>query len=269
MHSPRASDRTQRSTASRLPELVPCPQGSAQTRDDVAERAENQEARTLVPVLPFLPVHATPKSLRLAYRRRPVADKPKPCQKRARPKKAAPTSTLATPRTAKVPAPKAESDPAEKTQPDPSAQKATADDDGAPTSCSQAAQPAADHGAKEDGTPESTPAAKDAVEPPPPRFFRLLAVLSCSLCKAACEQRKGKDPVQRDAAVQLAKVPVRTPSDKAEAQPPASAMAASPQHKVSKVNVVGNGVNGGTVWNVHGEAWQDEPCCSGPAARVC
>ncbi|XP_021252309.1 fibrous sheath CABYR-binding protein-like isoform X2 [Numida meleagris] len=228
MRSPRGRDH----------ELIPCPQGNAQ-QHDMAARTESWEADRLVPVPPLKPAHATPKSLRLAYQRRPVAARPKPSQKPAGPKQDAPTSSLGTPtRSAQVLTIKAESGPTDKMPPDPSAEGGTRDADGAPTSRSEATQQAAEDGAKAAGISESTLGAKDTEKSP--RFRKKLRkFMSCSRCKIRYLplEVERRDVTARHAATQTDEVPVRTPSGEAEARPAASGVAVSSQHEADSLEL--------------------------------
>ena len=139
-------------------------------------------------------------------------------------------------------APEAASGPADEMEPDPSAQEGTGDVDGAPASHSLAAQQAADDGAKAGGISWGMLVAKDTEERVR-SWMREHMLLSCCLCASRSVvlvdvEEERKDSRKRDAAAEAAEVPARTPSGEAEAQPPASAVAASPQHEVSKVQVV-------------------------------
>ena len=240
MRSPRGGDHASKATACRLPALAPCPRGNAQ-QQDMAAGAESWEGDTLVPRLPLQPARPTPKSLRLANWRQPVSARPKPSHKPAGPQQGTTTCTLGTP-TAPVLAPEAASGPADETRPGPSAQEGRRDADGAPSSRSLAAQQAADDGAKAGGISWGMLVAKDTEERVR-SWMREHMLLSCCLCASRSVvlvdvEEERKDSRKRDAAAEAAEVPVRTPSGEAEAQPPASAVAASPQHEVSKVQVV-------------------------------
>lgn len=82
MCSPRGRAAVVGATTSSLPVYVPCLQGNRQ-HQDTAPRAEGWQADLQVPEPPLKPANETPKYLRLAYWRRPVATRSGRCQKPA------------------------------------------------------------------------------------------------------------------------------------------------------------------------------------------
>ncbi|XP_019466246.1 proteoglycan 4-like isoform X2 [Meleagris gallopavo] len=220
-------------------------QGNPQ-HHDTAARAEGWQADLCVPAPPFEAAKKTPKSLRLAYRRRPIATSPGPCQKPAWPTQRAPTRTVRTPaQTTQVPAPKAGKHPKDETRPAASAQEGTRDADRVSASRSLTAEQAADDGAKAAGTSQAMLATKDTEERP--RSVKRWGIcLPCCLCCSTGsvqmdeqKERKGtaERDAERDAVVVAAKDPVSTSFGEAEAQPPASPVPGKLQHGVDRLEL--------------------------------
>ncbi|XP_021236204.1 nascent polypeptide-associated complex subunit alpha, muscle-specific form-like isoform X2 [Numida meleagris] len=236
--SPRGGARAVGATASRLAVLVPRLQGNPE-RQDMAMRAEGWEAVLRVPAPPLKPANETPKSLRLAYRRRPAATGAGPCQKPAGARQCAPTSTRGTPaQTAQV---LAGNSPTDQMRPDPRAQEGTRDADRVCTSRSLPAEQAADDGAKAGGTSLAMLHAKGTEERARSRK-RECVFLPCCLCTSTCcdvvvqeVQEEGEDTAERDAVAEAAREPVSTSGGEAEAQPPASPVPGNLQHKVDRL----------------------------------
>ncbi|XP_031458230.1 uncharacterized protein LOC116234647 isoform X2 [Phasianus colchicus] len=211
---------------------------------DTAARDEGSQTDLCLPQLPVEPARKTPKSLRLAYRRRPIATRPGRWQKPAWPTQRAPTSTVRTPaQTTQVPAPKAGKRPKEETRPAPGAEEGTRDADRVSSSCSLAAEQTADDGAKAAGASQAVLGAKVAEERP--RSVKRRGIfLPCCLCTSICsdvlmdEQEEGKGTAERDAVAVAAKDPVSTSFGEAQARPPASPVPGKLQHGVSKMRVV-------------------------------
>ncbi|XP_004949660.2 NAC-alpha domain-containing protein 1-like isoform X1 [Gallus gallus] len=264
--SPRGRAAAVGATASEL--AVPHLQGNRQHQDTTA-RAEGWQADVQVPAPPLKPAMQTPKSLRLAYRRRPVATRPGPCRKPARPGQRAATSTVGRPaRATQVLAPKAGSSPAHQARPAPIAQEDTRDAVKASASRSLAAEQAADDGANAAGTSQATQGAKGSEE-------RARSVkrggmfLPCCLCSSTCsgalmdEQEEGGDAVERDAVAVTATDPGSTSFGEAEAQPPSSPVPGNLEHEVDRLELR----NALTHSSIPGEGRQPLPTC-GPSLHV-
>ncbi|POI29819.1 hypothetical protein CIB84_006433, partial [Bambusicola thoracicus] len=111
----------------KLRQALPCSSGFGEGR----QRLSFLQADPHVPAPPLKPANETPKSLRLVYRRRPLATNQDP----VRNQQCAPTSTVITlARTTQVLAPKAGNGPRDQISPAPSAQEGTRDADRLSTS---------------------------------------------------------------------------------------------------------------------------------------